>query len=108
MSEDYTLEWPADGGARLGGRLTFRTCAALLAALERHGAGTSVDGPVDLAGVEQIDSAGLALLLEWQARQKAAGGRLALVNAPASLLRLAQLADAVDLLNLSGREDAAA
>jgi phospholipid transport system transporter-binding protein len=108
MSEDHTLEWTADGGARLTGRLTFGTCAALFAALERHGASTPVDGPVDLAAVEQVDSAGLALLLEWQARQKSAGRRLALVNAPGSLLRLAQLADATELMNLSGREDAAA
>lgn len=108
MSEDYTLEWTADGGARVGGRLTFRTCTALFAALERHGAATPIDGPVDLRAVEQADSAGLALLLEWQARQKAAGRRLALVNAPGSLLRLAQLADAIELLNLSGREETAA
>jgi len=108
MSEDYTLEWLADGGARLGGRLTFGTCPALFAQLERHGAAKPVDSPVDLAAVEQVDSAGLALLLEWQARQKASGRRLALVNAPGSLLRLAQLADAIELLNLSGRDEAAA
>lgn len=108
MSEDYTLEWLSDGGARLGGRLTFRTCTALLGELERRGDTPPVDGPVDLAAVGQVDSAGLALLLEWQARQKAAGGRLALVNAPASLLRLAQLADAVELLNVSARSAAAA
>jgi phospholipid transport system transporter-binding protein len=108
MSEDYTLEWPAEGGARLGGRLTFRTCAALFDELERHGEEQPVDGPVDLAAVDQVDSAGLALLLEWQARQTAGGRRLTLVNAPGSLLRLAHLADAVDLLNLSGRSEAAA
>ncbi|MEJ2382934.1 MAG: STAS domain-containing protein [Xanthomonadales bacterium] len=107
MSEDYTLEWLAAGGARLGGRLTFRTCTPLFEELQRRGETTPVDGPVDLAEVDQVDSAGLAVLLEWQAQQKAAGHRLSLVNAPDSLLRLAQLAEAVELLNLSGRDETA-
>jgi len=108
MSEEYTLEWQADGGVRLSGCLTFRTCAALFEELERHGDIDTGGGPIDLSAVEQVDSAGLALLLEWQARQKTGGRRLAIVNAPAGLLRLARLADAADLLNLSGRNDAAA
>ena len=106
MSAEYTLQWPADGGARLGGRLTFATCPALFRELERRGVGEPVTGPVDLSGVSQVDSAGLALLLEWQSQQRRAGHRLTLRHAPESLLRLAQLADAVDLLNLSGRSDA--
>lgn len=108
MNEEYSLEWQADGGARLGGRLTFRTCAALFGELERHDPAATVVGPIDLSAVEKVDSAGLALLLEWQARQKAAGRRLTLTNAPGSLLRLARLADAVELLNLSGRNEATA
>lgn len=108
MSEDYTLEWLADGGVKLGGRLTFPTCPALFGELQRHGDAVRVDGPVDLSAVEQVDSAGLALLLEWQARQKTAGQNLTFVNAPPGLIRLAQLADATGLLNLSGRDEAGA
>jgi phospholipid transport system transporter-binding protein len=59
---------------------------------------------IDLAGVTTIDSAGLALLLEWQSRAHAAGRELTVRNAPDGLLRLARLCEAVDLLNLSGRE----
>jgi ABC-type transporter Mla MlaB component len=61
-------------------------------------------GPVrlDLAGVDAVDSSGLALLLEWQALRPREG-RLQIINAPKSLLSLAQLCEAVDLLELSGR-----
>jgi phospholipid transport system transporter-binding protein len=104
MTDDYTLEWDADGGARLGGQLTFATCPALFRELERHGVDAPVDGAVDLAGVEKVDSAGLALLLEWQARQRRGGRLLTLQHAPDGLVSLAQLADALELLNLSGRE----
>jgi phospholipid transport system transporter-binding protein len=107
MSEDFTLEWPAGGGARLGGRLTFATCPAVFRELQRRGVDAPVDGPVDLSGVDQADSAGLALLLEWQARQVAAGRRLRIEHVPSSLLRLAELADATDLLDLGGRGEAA-
>jgi len=107
MSKHYTLERTPDGGIRLGGRLTFGTCSALYRELERLGEHETAAGPVDLSGVVEVDSAGLALLLEWQARQRRNGRRLALHDAPQSLLSLAQLADAVELLNLSGRSPAA-
>lgn len=106
MSEEYALEWRPGGGAKLGGSLTFRTCAALFRELERHGADAPVDGPVDLSAVTAVDSAGLALLLEWQARQRKAGRGLVLRHAPENLLRLAELADAVELLELGEREAA--
>jgi len=106
MSQEYALEWPPGGGAKLGGSLTFRTCAALFRELERHGADAPLDGPVDLSDVRAVDSAGLALLLEWQARQRKAGRGLVLHHAPDNLMRLAELADAVDLLGLQGREAA--
>lgn len=108
MSEEYALEWPPGGGAKLGGSLTFRTCAALFRELQRHGADAPVGGAVDLSAVGAVDSAGLAFLLEWQAQQRRAGHGLVLKNAPESLLSLAELADAVDLLDLSGRGSEAA
>lgn len=95
-----TLEVAADGRASLTGPLTFETVSRLFRALEQTPPGS---GQVDLAGVSTIDSAGLALLLEWQSRARSLGGQLALHNAPEGLLRLARLCEAVDLLNLSGR-----
>ena len=58
---------------------------------------------VDLSGVPLADSAGLALMLEWQARQRKRGRELTIINAPDDLMRLAKLSEADDLLNLSGR-----
>jgi len=93
----------ADGRASLTGPLTFETVARLFHALEQGSSGASQIGQIDLAGVGAIDSAGLALLLEWQSRARSRGDQLELHSAPEGLLRLARLCEAVDLLNLSGR-----
>ena len=63
-------------------------------------------GNIDLAGVQAIDSAGLALLLEWQASSKARGSSLTFSNAPSDLRRLAALSNATELLGLSARQEA--
>jgi len=97
------LETSADGRASLIGPLTFETVARLFRALEQAPPGSAPIMQIDLAGVSAIDSAGLALLLEWQSRARSRGGQFELHNAPEGLLRLARLCEAVDLLNLSGR-----
>jgi phospholipid transport system transporter-binding protein len=97
------LEVAPDGRASLTGPLTFETVARLFRTLEKGPPGAAQIGQVDLAGVSAIDSAGLALLLEWQSRAQSLGGRLAVHNAPENLLRLARLCEAVDLLDISGR-----
>lgn len=101
-----TLEVAADGRASLTGPLTFATVARLFGEIAPTLPGTAPGGRIDLAGVGAIDSAGLALLLEWQSRARARGGQLALDNAPADLLRLARLCEADELLNLSARRAA--
>lgn len=98
------LEIAGDGRASLGGPLTFETVARLFRAMEKSAPGEPPPQQIDLAGVTTIDSAGLALLLEWQSRARAAGRELTVRNAPDGLLRLARLCEALDLLNLSGRE----
>ena len=50
------------------------------------------------------DSAGLALLLEWQALAKNNGSSLAFAAAPSDLLRLAELSESKSLLGLTARE----
>src|SRR5512134_1363206 len=97
------LETSADGRASLIGPLTFETVAQLFRALEQAPPGSAPITQIDLAGVSAIDSAGLALLLEWQSRARSRGGQIELDKAPEGLLRLARLCEAVDLLNLSGR-----
>lgn len=56
------------------------------------------DLTVDLAGVPAVDSAGLALLIDWLAVARAAHKRLRYVRAPQALVALARLSDVESLL----------
>ena len=58
---------------------------------------------LDLREISRVDSSGLALLLEWQAKALSGNRKLRILNAPASLLQLAQLCEAGDLLDMEGR-----
>ena len=98
------IEFSGNGRAAVSGPLTFESVPGLFETLERRAPGGDPVSRIDLAGVSAVDSAGLALLLEWQARSRAAGGQLAVHNAPENLLSLARLSEAVELLGLSGRE----
>jgi ABC-type transporter Mla MlaB component len=72
--------------------MTLRTAHELLIS----GAPFFADGKdkiIDLAAVAQVDSSGLAVLLEWQALCKAAGGVLFLSRMPQNLRALADLYD---------------
>ena len=55
---------------------------------------------VDLAGLSDVDSATLAVLLAWSARAAQAGVALRYTAAPPSLLALARLCDAAPLLGI--------
>jgi phospholipid transport system transporter-binding protein len=103
MTEGCELAVGSDGAARLSGELTFETVTQLHRDMERRLPETGPIETVDLAGITMADSAGLALMLEWQSRQRNRGRQLTIINAPGSLLRLAKLSEAVKLLNLSGR-----
>jgi len=103
MSNANTIEIDAGHTARLSGPLTFASVPYVFETVEQRLKGGATIMQIDLAGVGSVDSAGLALLLEWQSRQRKSGHTLAVHNAPDSLLRLARLAEADDLLNLSGR-----
>jgi len=83
--------------------LTFDSVPKLFHEMEKWPTATGPVREIDLAGVTTADSAGLALLLEWQSRQRQRGGDLTMRDAPDSLLRLAGLCDSVGLLKLSGR-----
>ena len=81
-------------GLRLEGTLRAADAVTLLDQLPM------ADQPlrVDLSDVEAIDSAGLALLLEWQQRLEQAGGSLVVVSPPAALVRLARISGVDTLL----------
>ena len=98
------IEFSDGGEAAVSGPLTFELVPDLFHILERRQASEPPVQAIDLQGVSSVDSAGLALLLEWQARASASGRQIRVRNAPGSLLRLARLSEAVDLLQLSARE----
>ena len=103
MNDRCSLEAEEDGIVSLRGALSFDSVPGLYREMERR---LPAAGPVtiiDLAQVTNADSAGLALLLEWQSRQRRRGRELTMRNAPTNLLRLAGLCEAVELLNLAGR-----
>lgn len=78
----------------VAGELSFATVTARVAA-PAFGAHTLT---LDLREVTKADSAGLALLLDWQRRAQAAGGRLVLASAPERLQSLIRVYGLTDIL----------
>jgi phospholipid transport system transporter-binding protein len=103
-NEPCTFEVAEDGTVRLSGELTFESVPMLYGEMERRLPAAGPVTTIDLARVTAADSAGLALLLEWQSRQRQRGRELTMRGAPSNLLHLAGLCEAIELLNLSGRD----
>jgi phospholipid transport system transporter-binding protein len=78
-----------DGRWLLAGPLTINNIVGVLAA--SVGVPLPTTGRVDLKGVDPVDSAGVALLLEWKRRAVAEGVELAFENVPPSMASLAEL-----------------
>lgn len=87
----------ADGRCRVEGPLTIDSITGVLAESERlfTGRDTLV---VDLAGVTEVDSSAVSLLLQWQRSARAAGRTVTVVNLPASLKSLAALYGVAELI----------
>ena len=104
MSEVCTLEVGDDGCARLAGQLTFESVTGLFREAEKLFRAGSAVSTIDLSGIINADSAGLSLLLEWQAIQSPTARKLSITNSPENLISLARLCEAVELLGISGRK----
>ena len=104
MSESCNIKVGADGRVQLSGELTFESTPNLYRQTEALFRDNRTIDTIDLAGITTVDSAGLALMLEWQAGRVAAGKELRFRNAPSSLVSLAQLCEAFDLLGITGRQ----
>lgn len=76
------------------------TAGALLAA--GSAAIARGDCEFDLSGVTAVDTAAIALLLDWQRQAQARGARLALRDVPAAIASLAKLYGVDELLDLDG------
>jgi ABC-type transporter Mla MlaB component len=103
MSNVCTIEAGESGCAKFTGALTFKSTPGLYQATDKLFHTNTPVSSIDLAGVTSVDSAGLALLLEWQATRDPNSPSLHIINAPPALMSLALLCDAVELLNISGR-----
>jgi phospholipid transport system transporter-binding protein len=103
MNSLCTAEVSDPGCLALSGALTFESTPGLYReTLKLFQPPGRIDS-VDLSGITAADSAGLALLLEWQALQRAASRDLEVRNAPEGLLSLARLAEADDVMHIKGR-----
>ena len=92
----------AVGGGRfeLSGDVGFGDAARLLADGDAAFRGEKAV-EVDLARVERVDSAGLALLLEWSMSARDAGRKIVYQNVPGSVASLAGMSDVAALLEPS-------
>jgi phospholipid transport system transporter-binding protein len=83
--------------SRLSGMLNFSTVSALLRpGAEAIGAGRAA--VIDLSGIAESDSSGLALLIEWLSIARAARRGLRYENVPEQIQELARLSDVEGLL----------
>jgi len=86
--------------SRVNGVLHFTTVTTLLnEGSEAIGNGRAA--VIDLAGVKDSDSSGLALLIEWLSIAQASSRSLRYENIPAQLQQLARLSDVEELLAVS-------
>jgi len=91
-----------DGAAKLAGDLTFTTVTGLYHRMQSVAAAAGMPCSINLADVGKIDSAGLALLLEWQSvfrNQNGSSALIAISNPPPALLKIARLCDAGEFLS---------
>ncbi len=84
------------------GELGFDTVNALLVTSRAKFAGAAAQIEVDLAGVTQSDSAGLALLIEWLKFASHTGKSIRFTRAPEQLRALARISELDDLLPMEG------
>jgi len=90
----------------LTGEMTFDSVPLLYQQAKNLLSGKAPVSIIDLSRVTAVDSAGLALLLEWQAAYPPEPEGLNIRNAPAGLMSLARLCEADEVIKMSGREDA--
>jgi phospholipid transport system transporter-binding protein len=93
----FAIEHAGPGRVRVRGELVFATAAQALRA-GRASLGREPEQVVDLGGVTEGDSAGVAVLVEWIAAAAEAGVGLRYENVPAQMLAIARISDLEDLL----------
>jgi phospholipid transport system transporter-binding protein len=95
------IERVGDGAIRVAGVLGFAQASDAFERSSEVLAGTASPIVVDVAGLQSIDSATLAVLIAWAARASRDGKTFKLAGAPPDLRALAQLCDAEPLLGIA-------
>lgn len=95
----FELREAGVGHFALAGELSFASAGIALKKTARMFAARD-EVVFDLAGIVRADSAGLALLLEWQRRAKEAGIKLRYVNLPPQLQAIARVVGVDDILSI--------
>jgi phospholipid transport system transporter-binding protein len=91
MSQEcFQIFEKSPGTFRLRGELSFASALSALSKTTRMFS-SSTDVIFDLQEVQRVDSAGVALLLEWQLRAQAVGMRLRYINLPNQLRAIARV-----------------
>lgn len=88
------------GRYALSGDLVFDQVTHLLGAGD-VAFGALAEADIDLAEVARVDSAGLALLLEWSVAARDAGRVVRYRNMPAGLVSLAGISEVSELLGVA-------
>ncbi len=87
---DAVLHTEADGAWKVEGDLNYATSARLYESA-RAAMAERLPGSVDLAAVERVDSAGVALMLDWIRAARARQQSLTFQNVPSHMQRIADL-----------------
>ena len=100
MSQDFSLALdPVSNQIQVGGELTFATANKLLTESAKLFASlTSID--IDLSAVNNSDSAGVALLVEWLRLAKQTGKKIVFTNIPEQMIVIADISGLDELLPL--------
>lgn len=93
------LEYADEGRLLVSGELSMATVPALLA--QDHWQITGNELHVDLQNVGRADSAGVALLVEWQRMARRQQCTISFHNIPSQLLSIARLCGVDELLALN-------
>ena len=99
-TDKVTFENIGAGRFRIEGRLDFNSVVQALATSQHLFAELHAI-QLDLSGVSAIDSAGLALLIEWISRAKRSNCHLSFRNVPAQAMAIARISDVEKLLPIA-------
>ena len=102
MSGNKVSVEEVNGQIRLLGELTFESVPTIASSYKGLDGGSSTT--IDLSGLDKVDSAGLALLLGWVRKARAAGGQLVFSGIPDQLGSLIRISELDSLFLAAGRD----